>query len=273
MKIGIELNHRSRCLYDIDFIIKKLNNYYNCEIFNKNLINEYDLIICNNLNGGLFKNFLINKSLDQILLILPTSFDFDYFDSKLIFKLVKDKKEQKIINKNIYSGITDHNNVIKVSRKGSYYFKNRFIFPLIKFDFNNIKSRECFYSKYNINPELKIITFFDHRFVRGWITKSEDKKKYMRVKLNQKIIRNFKSIHDSFLKIGYKIIIKLYDFKIQELKKLGCYDYYKDLFYYDNKEDPRLIYKYSSFFMIASPSSVMHVPYLFDKKILFIVDN
>ena len=274
IKIGIELNHRLNCFYDIDFIINLLNKNFICEKFNKKNINFYNLIICNNLNGSIFKLYLKNKKLCQKLLILPTSFACDYFNSNLLFRIIKNKKEQDIINNNIYAGITEYNNIKHLENLGSYFFNNRFYFPLLKFDLTNINSREFFFKKYNINPKLKLITFFDHRISRGWLSKNyKDISKYYRVMLNQNIIKNFKKIHDSFLKIGYKIIVKLYDYNIDEAKKLGCYKYYKDLLYYDLKEDVRYIYKYSSFMMIASPSSVMHISYLFNKKTLYIVDK
>mgnify|MGYP003333903175 CR=1 FL=1 len=274
MKIGIELNHRLSCLYNIDFIINFLNKYYICEKFNKKKINDYDLIICNNLNGSIFKLYLMNKKVNQKLIILPTSFACDYFNSKLLFRFIKNKKEQDKINNNIYAGITEYNNIKHLENLGSYFFNNRFFFPLLKFDLTNINSREFFFKKYNINPELKLITFFDHRISRGWLSKSyKDISKYYRVMLNQYIIKNFKKIHDAFLKIGYKIILKLYDYSIEEVKKLGCYEYYNNILCYDLKEDVRYIYKYSSFMMIASPSSVMHISYLFGKKTLYIVDK
>ena len=216
----------------------------------------------------------MNKKVNQKLIILPTSFACDYFNSKLLFRFIKNKKEQDKINNNIYAGITEYNNIKHLENLGSYFFNNRFFFPLLKSDLTNINSREFFFKKYNINPELKLITFFDHRISRGWLSKSyKDISKYYRVMLNQYIIKNFKKIHDAFLKIGYKIILKLYDYSIEEVKKLGCYEYYNNILCYDLKEDVRYIYKYSSFMMIASPSSVMHISYLFGKKTLYIVDK
>jgi len=269
MLIGLKILNGNRDSFSFNELIKKLQNKLNIEEYKEKNFKKYDLIICDNLNNSIFKFFIDNFSNNKKLLILPTSFTFDYLNSN---------KVSKLIIKNIYPGITEHNNVYRLlnSRSSIKNFENKFIFPLIKFNFNNTLSKEEFFKKYNIPNGYKIITYYDHRMDRGWIKNSDDKNlkiRYNRVKLNQQILMNFKNIYDNFYKLGYIIILKLYkgNYSRKPFNTYDIYKYYKDQIIYDMNEDIRCIYKYTSIFMIGSPSSVMHVPYLYDKKMIYIV--
>ena len=267
MLIGVKIRHYDLDIFNNNEIVNKLNSKYNIEIFNYKNFNKYDIIICDNLNRGLYLTFISNFDNKKKLIIVPTSFSFDYLNYKITDN----------INKNIYAGITEHNKVYRVSNL--IHFKNKFIFPLLKFNFNKIMNKNNFFKKYNIPNNFKIITYFDHRMERGWIKwkpnmKPRKKDQLNRVVLNQKIIMNFKKIFDNFYDLGYIIILRLYKASYSKnFNEHYFYKYYKNLLIYDDDEDIRCIFKYTSFFMIASPSSTMHISYLYDKKTSYILEE
>lgn len=270
-KVGLSILHNGKDkMYDIESMIKKLNEKFDCERYTESNFDKYDIIVIDNLNK-LYMKFINCSSSNQKLLIIPTSFSFDYVDSKHC---------SNNVNERIFAGVLNpHLKIVKLQDIGSRYFTNKIKFPFLKFDMEqNILSKENFFSKYNIDPNLKIITFLDQRLERLWkdynLSKHREQLRARWVTTNKIFLQNFKKIHDSLLKIGYKLVTKIYMGCVsqEEFESSSYYKFYENMTLISN-EYLKEMYSYSEMFFISSNTSLVHVPYLFNKKSLHITDK
>lgn len=309
--ISYQYNHLNRHVYiklnNTDYDTFGIINIFHKYNLNAQFIDNYDnlingsiIIIGNNEREILpYLSNLINK---HQIVIIKNTFCYDTIPTNNTLKYFNNINKQKIIyfDSGVYYNIPYFKEFWK-SNKINYQMHKH---SLLTYDLNNTIDYTTFCNKNNLDPKLKLATFYLNSIISIWDIRDACKNYNIKQEGDRYIVENFTEIVQIFKSQGYNLIIKehrdkwkrlkfyldyvkvhgipkhqfpcetkdkinyLYKFKKYikpYLKTLWCL--YPNII--DNKYEKE-IYKYSDVGLIGSYTSTGNILYSFNIKTLYI---